>query len=32
MSDAARRLLVAAFEPHNAELEQMLGRAPSWRR
>jgi Sulfotransferase domain len=32
MSDAARRQLSAAFEPHDAELEQMLGHAPSWRR
>ena len=32
MSDGARRQLSAAFEPHDAELEQLLGHAPSWRR
>ena len=32
MSDEARRRLTAAFEPHDAALEQMLGYSPSWRR
>ena len=32
MSDVARQRLTAAFEPHDAALEQMLGYAPSWRR
>jgi hypothetical protein len=32
MSDVARRQLTAAFEPHDAALEQLLGHTPSWRR
>jgi hypothetical protein len=32
MSDLARQRLTAAFEPHDAALEEMLGHPASWRR